>query len=873
MKRLTLIILILVIIPLLPEGCKKTTQEEIPPSTIIPTQTVSGTLTLPESSTIELNQIKVYSPTSSTNISCNGTFQLASIENDKPQIILATNNNNKPILLGYVLSGLKNSAQINVTTTAKALVMLNPAFIYTNNEQRLAILNSLDNNTDFKKLVQDITTLVQLNADDVLDHSVHPTIYREAAEIAKEFLQGSKSDIFKNESLIQTQENPWVEDASGPNIIFKNPKTIYYSAEIKYSENLTRKGLLALDAKSSLVSIQFTWPPKIFTQPTETKYSLGDGSFNVTITKGVDFSVVPITKLFDLNTANGQATFYNTAKAFLLTMDLIIGYYPTIPVTSLHLDLAQSSYYIEQMAFDFADNDYISIFKDFLDLMLANTNQICYWIWQDASKEAGRIFASKLLEIMGGIDAILAGIDFVNKDLPFLYDMVEADRCVTLQLMQVNGILTTNSTNHSPIINITEPSNGSSFTAPATINITANASDPDGTISKVEFYNGSTKIGEKTSEPYSFIWNNVVAGTYSLTTVATDNLDSKTTSSPISISVTGEQPVFMSAVIENASPSMLEMTYSLSLSDIIPSASAFTIWVNSMIRTVSSVAILGTKVLLTLASQVVQGDVVTVSYTKPSTNSLQTTSGGQVATFGDQPVTNNITSSGTGIIFNPNLTYGSVTDIDGNNYKTIQIGTQTWMAENLKTTKFNDGTAISNITVGTAWAALITSSFCWYLNNAATYKDNYGALYNWYVVDIASNEGKNVCPSGWIVPTDADWTTLTDYLTNNSYGYEGSGNDIAKSMAATSSWLTSAIAGTVGNDQGKNNSSGFTAFPSSGRNGGGEFLLIPTYCIWWSSTDYSTPNSFIRDMTYNKSGINRGDYDKRAGFSIRCVKY
>ena len=111
------------------------------------------------------------------------------------------------------------------------------------------------------------------------------------------------------------------------------------------------------------------------------------------------------------------------------------------------------------------------------------------------------------------------------------------------------------------------------------------------------------------------------------------------------------------------------------------------------------------------------------------------------------------------IAFNPGLTYGEVTDIEGNIYKTIQIGTQEWMAENLKTTKYNDNTEIPLITENSNWGSTTTPGYCWVNNDRTTYKNIYGALYNWYTV----NTGK-LCPTGWHVSTDAEWTTLVNYL-------------------------------------------------------------------------------------------------------------
>jgi uncharacterized protein (TIGR02145 family) len=214
------------------------------------------------------------------------------------------------------------------------------------------------------------------------------------------------------------------------------------------------------------------------------------------------------------------------------------------------------------------------------------------------------------------------------------------------------------------------------------------------------------------------------------------------------------------------------------------------------------------------------------------------------------------TAYGTEIIFK---TYsGTVTDIDGNVYKTVTIGTQTWMADNLKTTKYNDGTAIPLIANPTSWAILSTPGYCWYDNDPTTNKATYGALYNSYSVYSTSNGGKNVCPAGWHVPSDSQWTILTDYLTDNGYGDGGSGNDIAKSMLSISGWFSLELA--------SNNSSGFTAFPAGYRSGNGNFedSSNSTYWIALENQYYS--------LTYYVSTVSKGVVDSRRGYSVRCLK-
>jgi len=199
-------------------------------------------------------------------------------------------------------------------------------------------------------------------------------------------------------------------------------------------------------------------------------------------------------------------------------------------------------------------------------------------------------------------------------------------------------------------------------------------------------------------------------------------------------------------------------------------------------------------------------------------------------------------------------TTSTVTDIDGNVYNTVTIGTQVWMAENLKTTKYNDNTSIPLVTDNTAWAALTTSGYCWYNNDAATYKATYGALYNWHTV----NTGK-LCPTGWHVPTDAEWTTLTTYL-----GGEGVAGGKLKETG-TAHWISP--------NTGATNETGFTALPGGFRDYNGPCYYIGSYGLWWSSTEYSTTSSaWRRTMHYDNTSVLRDYFDKRLGFSVRCVR-
>ena len=210
---------------------------------------------------------------------------------------------------------------------------------------------------------------------------------------------------------------------------------------------------------------------------------------------------------------------------------------------------------------------------------------------------------------------------------------------------------------------------------------------------------------------------------------------------------------------------------------------------------------------------------------------------------------------------------GTVTDICGNSYKTVVIGSQTWMAENLRTTLYTDNSAISNVT-DTSWNNLITGALCSY-NNTTTADSikTFGRLYNWYAV----SSGK-LCPQGWHVPSKAEWSTLATYLTTFGYGYGGSGSFVAKSLANISGWETSTEVGDVGNGQATNNNTGFSALPGGERNDDGEFVEIGENANWWTSTPYFTDYSYYEHIGSYYKTLDSNVSHKNVGLSVRCVK-
>jgi len=179
------------------------------------------------------------------------------------------------------------------------------------------------------------------------------------------------------------------------------------------------------------------------------------------------------------------------------------------------------------------------------------------------------------------------------------------------------------------------------------------------------------------------------------------------------------------------------------------------------------------------------------------------------------------------------------------------------MKENLKVTHYNDGTQIPIITDNTEWSNLSTPAYCWYNNDEATNKNLYGALYNWYTVNTG-----NICPVGWHVPTNDDWTILTSYL---------GGENVAGGKIKSTRTVPELPPSWNSPNNGATNESSFSALPAGKRYENGVYNYIGDNTYWWSSTSGSDLNAGYRNLYYNEVYVFSGFNNKKSGYSIRCV--
>ena len=228
---------------------------------------------------------------------------------------------------------------------------------------------------------------------------------------------------------------------------------------------------------------------------------------------------------------------------------------------------------------------------------------------------------------------------------------------------------------------------------------------------------------------------------------------------------------------------------------------------------------------------------------------------GTVSTIGTASFALNVAGKTCTLTRTVTSTYGpNITDFEGNTYKTVYIGTQQWMGENLKASKYSDGTTINNITDNFLWQYNNTGAWAYYDNDAAN-NAKYGKLYNWLAV---SPGNKNVCPTGWHLPTDAEWTVLTDYLG----GLSDAGGKMKE--VGTTSWFSPNTEST--------NVTLFTGLPGGFRNFSGYFRSIGSGGNWWSSTENGDYESWYRYLSDSNGNASRATNYKQFGLSVRCLK-
>ena len=393
----------------------------------------------------------------------------------------------------------------------------------------------------------------------------------------------------------------------------------------------------------------------------------------------------------------------------------------------------------------------------------------------------------------------------------------------------------------APTVTVTYPVSGSSVSG--LVVVTASAEDNE-SVEKVEFYIDGQLKNTDDDSPWEYLWDTedfADGNQHSLYAKAYDEAGNTASSSIVLITVSAPNtgPVISSLT---ANPSTVEPNGTSTLTCNATDADGDNLNYN-----------------WSATGGSISGSGSTVTYIAPSTDGTYTiTCTVNDGNGGEDSGTVNVTVSSGGT--------GTVTDIDGNVYQTIIIGTQEWMMENLKVTHYRDGTAIPTGHSNSDWSNLSTGAYAVY-NDDESNADTYGYLYNWYAVD----DSRNIAPEGWHVPTDDEWKTLEMHLgmsqsEADNTGYRGT-NEGSKLAGNADLWNDGDL-----ENNAEFGTSGFTALPGGYRTPNGGYGSTGHYGYFWSSTEGSSSLAWYRRLHYSNSEVYRYYGYKHYGFSVRCLR-
>jgi hypothetical protein len=430
-------------------GCTSTSDDDngTDPPDGLQTQPVEGTVSLPQGSPLDPNSIQINSPLGQGSVGADQGFTVNSPVATNYQLMLAIGQNGKAALLSHLHPGTASGKlDVSASSTTKSLILMSPCFARASSSDKQQILNELTGRADVAQLEDFVKDLLVNDPEGTLDYSKHPRIFEEASQIAIDYLKGKGT----NSGDDPAAKKPTIEDVSGTDVKFSNPGAVFYAAAIYESGSTTPRSIKLIESDDTKSDFLMGWPPRLSTQSTKTDYGLGDGTFDVKITRGFDFTEG--SGIINSSTAEGLATIANIGKAIVDMNESMTGYKFDVDLTDLSIFV--SSDQANKLSDGMRQQDGWKVAEAMTEVIESNKDAINNWLWEDAATTAGKDFVSRSQGLVKDITTVVKIVGGNESDLkkatPFFYDLAASTQSTKYTVVQQNGVVTTNVENESP---------------------------------------------------------------------------------------------------------------------------------------------------------------------------------------------------------------------------------------------------------------------------------------------------------------------------------------------------------------------------------------------------------------------------------------
>ncbi|MFP4548422.1 MAG: PKD domain-containing protein [Fidelibacterota bacterium] len=404
----------------------------------IETEDKSGILIITDDANVDVKDFQVITLTNIDDLGENGEFEVKGNISDKIQILIfKKQSKNLPVYIG-LFDPVTKKVTANDTTTALALTLLNPYLVYTTQTQRQQYIEAVRYHENFDDLLALLNQAYASDADNALNYEVNPRIYQTAVVIMKGVMEqlGGMAKAMG----VQELEPPSIQDVTGTKVNFVNPRRIYYAAGINENGNL--KDVVTLEKSAPITSFNWGWPPTFHSSSTESEYDLGNGTFDINIIKGIDF-----TKISDWEDPVGRATLLNSAQAIIYFMDLFTGYNLIMDTEDLNISISND---LAQLMTRYVnENNTEDFIKEFCRVMKDNSDDISTWLL-DAESEAAEEYIETCALVLENAVFVFKLMGFVNENGPFYWELINSPTEVMYRVTQANGTITEKQENNPP---------------------------------------------------------------------------------------------------------------------------------------------------------------------------------------------------------------------------------------------------------------------------------------------------------------------------------------------------------------------------------------------------------------------------------------